>query len=86
MENQTIADILSSLGNKVTGTTKTESKFENHTMYFNDIYIGNYSMPDNFSDVTKASVTQLFDTLGIKLLVPGSTKKDIDFSAFGLQK
>lgn len=87
MANETqpsIADIFSALASKQTASTAKEKNFENYTIYFNEIYIGNYSLPSDFSDTTKASVLKLFETLGIKLLTPGSTKKDIDFSAFGI--
>ena len=52
--------------------------FHNYTMYSaKDVYIGNYSMPENFSEVTKASLTEFFAKKGIRLLAPGSVKKDI---------
>jgi hypothetical protein len=65
--------------------TKSESKFDNFTMYTPDVngdeqYIGNYSMPDNFSEVTKANIKAKIASLGIRLQTPGTaTKKDISF-------
>ena len=77
-EEQSIADILGSLGSKMTKNQHKEAPFENFTMYTSkDIYIGNFSMPDNFSEVTKASVLALFASKNLKLLKPGATKKDI---------
>jgi hypothetical protein len=78
-EQPTIEEILAGLAGRTTSQTKPkEQPFTNYTMYTGkDVYIGNYSMPDNFSDVTKASVLAFFEKKGIKLLTPGATRKDI---------
>lgn len=78
-ENQSIADILGGLATKMKGKpTVKEAPFENYTMYSaKDIYLGNYSLPENFSEATKETVMTFFANKGIKLLKPGSTRKDI---------
>lgn len=78
-QEQSIEEILGNLGSAMKKPAPKESNFENFTVYTaKDIYIGNFSMPDNFSEVTKASVRALFDKKGLKLLTPGSNKKDIE--------
>ena len=74
--------------NALKGASKPAVKddaFVNYTMYTpdsegTDTYIGNYSMPTNFSEVTKANIAKLFESKGIRLQAPGTaTKRDVTF-------
>jgi hypothetical protein len=66
-------------------STKKESAFDTYTMWVPDVngddtYIGNYSMPLDFTEVTKANVKALFAKKGIRLQAPGvSQRKDVTF-------
>jgi hypothetical protein len=86
ISNMTIEQIqaLASV-NAGTTATKKESNFDTYTLWFpdsegNDTYLGNYSMPLDFTEVTKANIKGLFATKGIRLQAPGvSQRKDVTF-------
>jgi len=79
LSQMTLADVLAGATSTARANApKKEQPFTNYTMYSaKDMYLGNFSLPDNFSEVTKASIMQYFENKGIKLLTPGATKRDI---------
>lgn len=61
-------------------TAKKEAPFQSYTVYLNEHYVGNFSVPENFTQSTKDAVLQAMKTLGLELRAPGSTKKEISIS------
>lgn len=57
---------------------KKEAPFENFVMYSTKgTYLGNFSLPENFSESSKAVVLGHLKALGLDLRTPGASKKEI---------
>lgn len=57
---------------------KKEQPFENFVVYSaKGTYLGNFSLPENFSESSKAVVMQHLANIGLDLRAPGSSKKEI---------
>ena len=61
-------------------TAKKEAPFQSYTVYLNEHYVGNFSVPENFTPATKEAVMTAMKTLGLELRAPGSTKKELSLS------
>lgn len=66
--------------NAQTTAVKKEAPFQSYTVYLNEHYVGNFSVPENFTPSTKEAVLSAMKTLGLELRAPGSTKKEISIS------
>jgi hypothetical protein len=73
----TIEELLAqSLATKA--TAKKESPFETHVVYSaKGIYLGNFSLPENFSESSKKVILGHLASLGLELRAPNATKKEI---------
>ena len=57
---------------------KKESPFETHVVYSaKGTYLGNFSLPENFSDASKAVILNHLAGLGLELRAPNASKKEI---------
>ena len=59
-------------------SSKKDSPFENFVVYSaKGTYLGNFSLPENFSEGSKAVVLGHLKALGLDLRAPGASKKEI---------
>jgi hypothetical protein len=63
------------------GTSVVDKKaqpFENFVVYSaKGAYCGNFSLPENFTEGSKATVLTYMANLGLDLRIPGSTKREL---------
>ena len=72
--------LMAELASKTTSTTtaKKDAPFENFVVYSaKGTYLGNFSLPDNFSDASKEVVLGHLSAIGLDLRTPGASKKEI---------
>lgn len=73
---QAIAQLLG--GVNPTPATKKEQPFINYVVYSaKGTYLGNFSLPENFSEGSKEVVLGHLKALGLDLRAPGASKKEI---------
>ena len=83
MYNPTLAELLGAVTNAQ--KPQKEAPFESFTVYFNEHYIGNFSLPSNFSDTSKATVLGALKAKGLELRTPGATKRELTAEDLGIQ-
>jgi hypothetical protein len=66
-------------------TVKKEAPFTSYTCYMNEHYIGNFSLPENFTDSTKDAVLSAMKAIGLELRAPGSTKRELSLTDLGVK-
>jgi hypothetical protein len=73
----TIEELLAqSLSTK--SAAKKESPFETHVVYSaKGTYLGNFSLPENFSENSKKVILNHLAGLGLELRAPNASKKEI---------
>ena len=75
-QQQAIAQLMGGLTSAP--TAKKEQPFENFVVYSTKgTYLGNFSLPENFSEGSKAVVLSHLKALGLDLRAPGASKKEI---------
>jgi len=65
--------------------TKKDAPFTSYTVYMNEHYVGNFSLPENFTDSTKTAVLSAMKTIGLELRAPGSTKRELNLTDLGVK-
>ena len=70
---------------KVSGVSKKEAPFTSYTVYMNEHYIGNFSLPENFTEQTKEAVMTALKAIGLELRAPGSTKRELSLTDLGIK-
>lgn len=78
-----LASVISGAGTAT--ATKKDAPFTSYTVYLNEHYIGNYSLPENFTEGTKETVLTALKALGLELRAPGSTKRELSLSDLGIK-
>lgn len=72
-----VAELLKGLTTKV-APAKKEQPFENFVVYSpKGKYLGNFSLPENFTEGTKEAVMAFMANCGLDLRAPGSTKQEL---------
>lgn len=75
-QQMAIAQLLA--GTTSSAPAKKEAPFENFVVYSTKgTYLGNFSLPENFSESSKAVVMAHLKALGLDLRTPGASKKEI---------
>lgn len=87
MAEVSVQDLLSQViaGSGASTPAKKEAPFISYTVYLNEHYIGNYSLPENFTDGTKEAVLSAMKALGLELRAPGSTKRELSLADLGVK-
>ena len=80
---QMLASVISGAGTAT--APKKDSPFTSYTVYLNEHYIGNYSLPENFTEGTKEAVLAALKALGLELRAPGSTKRELSLADLGIK-
>ena len=83
MENQSLAELLQ-IAAGATQKPAKEAPFESYTVYVNEHYIGNFSLPANFSETSKATVLGALKAKGLELRAPGTSKKELTAEDLGM--
>lgn len=83
MENQTLAELIQ-LASGATSKPVKEAPFESYTVYVNEHYIGNFSLPSNFSEASKTIVLGALKAKGLELRLPGTNKKELTAEDLGM--
>ena len=74
-QQQAIAQLM---GGLTSAPAKKEAPFENFVVYSaKGTYLGNFSLPENFSEGSKEVVLGHLKALGLDLRTPGASKKEI---------
>lgn len=79
-DNSTLSveDIIAMAKAKSASAPKKEAPFENFVVYSaKGTYLGNFSLPENFSEGSKTVVLQHLANIGLDLRAPGASKKEI---------
>lgn len=77
MNNETMEQLLAKAFS-AKSVAKKESPFETHVVYSSKgTYLGNFSLPENFSDASKEVILNHLASLGLELRAPNATKKEI---------
>jgi len=61
----------------VPATTAKATSFVVYSTYLNENYVGNFSVPENFTEGTKEAVLNAMKLLGLELRIPGATKREL---------
>ena len=72
--------IIALMQSRTSGLTpvKKDQPFENFVVYSaKGTYLGNFSLPENFSESSKEVVLAHLANIGLDLRTPGSSKKEI---------
>jgi hypothetical protein len=72
--------LMAQLAQKTGASTpsKKDAPFVNYVVYSaKGTYLGNFSLPDNFTENSKAVVLNHLASIGLDLREPGSSKKEI---------
>lgn len=72
-------------GSGASTPAKKDAPFISYTVYLNEHYIGNYSLPENFTEGTKEAVLTAMKALGLELRAPGSTKRELSLTDLGIK-
>lgn len=90
MENTQQVSVQDLLSQVISGTgagvpAKKEAPFISYTVYINEHYVGNFSLPENFTEGTKDAVLSAMKALGLELRAPGSTKRELTMTDLGIK-
>lgn len=87
MAEVSVQDLLSQViaGSGASTPAKKDAPFISYTVYLNEHYIGNFSLPENFTDSTKEAVLTAMKALGLELRAPGSTKRELSLADLGIK-
>ena len=78
-----LASVIAGSGASV--PAKKDAPFISYTVYINEHYVGNFSLPENFTDSTKEAVLSAMKSLGLELRAPGSTKRELSLADLGIK-
>jgi len=78
-----LSQVIAGAGSSV--APKKDAPFISYTVYLNEHYIGNYSLPENFTDSTKEAVLTALKAVGLELRAPGSTKRELSLADLGVK-
>lgn len=87
MTEVSVQDLLSQViaGSGASTPAKKDAPFISYTVYINEHYVGNFSLPENFTDSTKEAVLSAMKALGLELRAPGSTKRELSLADLGIK-
>ena len=87
MAEVSVQDLLSQViaGSGASTPAKKDAPFISYTVYINEHYVGNFSLPENFTESTKEAVLTAMKALGLELRAPGSTKRELSLTDLGIK-
>lgn len=87
MAEVSVQDLLSQViaGSGASTPAKKDAPFISYTVYINEHYVGNFSLPENFTEGTKEAVLTAMKALGLELRAPGSTKRELSLADLGVK-
>lgn len=79
-----LANVIAGAGT-ATAPAKKDAPFTSYTVYINEHYIGNFSLPNNFPEGTKTAVMTALRAKGLELRDPGTNVRELSLADLGVE-